>query len=93
VARRKKFRAWGLALLAAAVVSALNDRWLACVGFGIALVLYLLAGAPHKVPGGDPRRQAMCWSASPDFWCVGRDPAQARVLRWIVVECRHVPLR
>jgi DNA-binding NarL/FixJ family response regulator len=29
----------------------------------------------------------------PGFLCVGCVPAQARIPRWIVAECRHVPLR
>jgi hypothetical protein len=41
--RRKQFRAWGLVLLAAIVLSVMNERWLASAGLAVALLFYLLA--------------------------------------------------
>lgn len=41
--RRKQFRAWGLVLLAAIVLSVMNDRWLVSVGLAVALLFCLLA--------------------------------------------------
>jgi len=42
VARRKKFRAWGLALTAAASFAFVQDRWLAGLVLSGVLVLYLV---------------------------------------------------
>lgn len=60
MARRKKFRAWGLALLAAATISFFEDQWLAGFVFSGALALYLLfvrktACRVQTLTGGMPR--------------------------------------